>query len=143
MLIPELEKDVNDNTLIFFIDSQGLGDERFKNKIYSSIFKRYLSFFCSLSDLCITICQFNDTYQICDEIIGAIRQAQMFKCTQSAYIDNSDNKDEQNDSSVDQDKSAESTNVFDKIRNFITSFKKNKQNNKDKNDENKKENENK
>lgn len=120
--ISDYEKYKEDNTAIFFIDSQGLGDEKFKHPIYSSIFQRYLSFFCAISDLCINISQMNDSYHIYDDIINSIRQGQIFKQSIPNFYDNlkllnkTDNQEENNNNQ-------NSVNILQTIINQIKSFK--------------------
>ena len=62
---------------IFIIDSQGIGDEI--DRDHEKILKRILSFFCSLSDLCINITESGEDKKILQKTINIIRQSQMIK----------------------------------------------------------------
>lgn len=43
------------DSAIFFIDSQGLGDEKFLQEKFSDPVKTFISFFCTIADICINI----------------------------------------------------------------------------------------
>lgn len=60
---------------IFFIDSQGIGDE--SSEVYSDEMKKYLSFFCSISDVCINIKDSNEGFKESEEIINILRTSQV------------------------------------------------------------------
>lgn len=67
----------DDDSVIFFIDSQGIGDEETQEII--GTLSKYLSFFCTLCDICITISKPNEHLDVLTELIKIIRSGQASK----------------------------------------------------------------
>lgn len=68
------EIDITDETQIFFIDTQGIGDVFYKN--ISVVLDRIYSAFCSISTICISIVDINEESQALQFIIKIMRKAQ-------------------------------------------------------------------
>lgn len=73
------------NPAIFFIDSQGIGDEY--SQCHSNIMKHYFSFFCALSDVCINISEMTETFDIFSQILNTIRGGLLMKIKIDEKID--------------------------------------------------------
>ncbi|OHT09834.1 hypothetical protein TRFO_21116 [Tritrichomonas foetus] len=61
---------------IFFLDSQGIGDEEFEN-YYRVVMERVHSIFCTVSDICINVTKMNEDKDNAQRILRTIRRSQM------------------------------------------------------------------
>ena len=83
-----VEISFSDDPAILFIDSQGFGDEDFKK--IAPIMQKYLSFFCSLSDLCINISTMTEHCEVIHEFLKIIRTGQISKQNSFESVENND-----------------------------------------------------
>lgn len=68
--------EITDDTQIFFIDSQGIGDEHYFEN-YGIVLDRIHSLFCSVSTICISIPDINATYEDLQKVIKVMRRTQL------------------------------------------------------------------
>ncbi|OHT12446.1 hypothetical protein TRFO_17722 [Tritrichomonas foetus] len=69
---------LDDNPAIFFIDSQGIGDEEYEGRC-SQIMELIHAIFCSVSDICINITLMREPEQSLAKIIKTMRRCQLIK----------------------------------------------------------------
>ena len=67
---------IDENIQIFFIDSQGIGDEDYLQN-YSIVLDKLHSIFCSVSTICISIPDINETIDDLQNTIKIIRRTQL------------------------------------------------------------------
>ncbi|KAH0793138.1 megakaryocyte-associated tyrosine-protein kinase [Histomonas meleagridis] len=69
---------VNPDTALFFIDSQGIGDKRYEEEL-KPILDKVNALFTSISTICLTICESNVEVGDIQTILTTIRRAQLSK----------------------------------------------------------------
>lgn len=66
---------IPDDIEIFFLDTQGIGDENIEyQKNYNILYNRLLSIFSSISNICITIPDFNLDHSVLEKLFKLVRR---------------------------------------------------------------------
>lgn len=69
---------IPDDTDIFFLDSQGIGDEHYSEN-FSLVLDRIHSIFSSVSTLCISLADINTPYEVIQKFLKIVRRTQSLK----------------------------------------------------------------
>lgn len=78
---------IPDDIEIFFLDTQGIGDENIEyQKNYNILYNRLLSIFSSISNICITIPDFNLDHSVLEKLFKLVRRTQLMTAYEFSKI---------------------------------------------------------